>query len=188
MSLLGEAAPEAVPNREILWALRGTASFARCLNDLSDAELDGPSRIAGLSRRQIVARVGYQARRLAEAIGCVRAGIDDTAAGALPTPIDADVSGATLPAHALRHLFEHSKVHLRVEWRDLADADWDAEIDIAGRVAIRETPVIRARLVWPAAVALDAGLRQADIPAEALDRLGLDGDRPITLPALKAGY
>lgn len=186
MSLLGEAAPEPVPKREIVWALRGTAAFARCLNDLSDAAFDGPSRIAGLSRRLIVARVGYQARLLAEAVGRVRR--RDTPPGAPPMLRDAEVSGATLPAHALRHLFEHTKVHLRVEWRDLAEADWDAEIDIGRHVAVRQTPLIRARLVWPAAVALDAGLRPADIPAEVRGHLDLEAKRPIPLHPLTAGY
>ncbi len=186
MSLLGEAAPDTVPSREIILALRGTAAFARCLNDLSDAALDGPSRIAGLSRRLIVARVGYQARLLAEAIGRVRR--RDAIPGVPPTLAEAEVSGATLPAHALRHLFEHTKVHLRVEWRDLTEADWDAEIDIGRHVAVRETPLVRAHLVWLAAVALDAGLRRADIPAEIRDCLGLEAKRPIPLPALTAGY
>jgi len=186
VSLLGEAAPDTVPNREIILALRGTASFARCLNDLSDAALDGPSRIAGLSRRLIVARVGYQARLLAEAIGRLRR--RDAISDISLMLRDAETSGATLPAHALRHLFEHTKVHLRVEWRDLTETDWDAEIDIGDHVAIRQTPLLRARLVWPAAVALDAGLHPADIPAEVLDRLGLDNGQPITLPSLTVGY
>ena len=101
---------------------------------------------------------------------------------------EAEASGATLPAHALRHLFEHTKVHLRVEWRDLAEADWDAEIDIGRPVAARRTPLVRADLVWPAAVALDAGLRPADIPAEVRDRLALDSEQPVTLPSLTTGY
>jgi maleylpyruvate isomerase len=38
------------PARDLLWARRGTAYFARKLNELSDSELDAPSRVAGWSR------------------------------------------------------------------------------------------------------------------------------------------
>ncbi|MDN3722663.1 maleylpyruvate isomerase N-terminal domain-containing protein [Roseibium salinum] len=62
------------PARSLDWARRGTAYFARLLNDLSDAELDAPSALPGQSRRHVIARVGYQARLLGEAIAWVREG------------------------------------------------------------------------------------------------------------------
>ncbi len=165
------------PARELDWARRGTAYFARALNNLTDSDLDGPSRLAGLSRRQVIAHVGYQARMLSQAIAWVRA----RNAGPLPRRAEvasADVDlGATLPARALRHLFEHSEVHLNVEWRDLTNTEWDSDVrDAAGRqVSLRETPVIRARAVWLHAIDLENGGRFADIPPDFVDQLIHDG-------------
>lgn len=155
------------PAHSLDWARRGTAYFARLLNDLSDAELDAPSALPGLPRRHVIAHVGYQARLLSEAIAWVREGNEG------PFPKDLSVReddvglGATLPARALRYLFHHSEVHLNVEWRDLTDAGWRASVeDVTGRrIALRDTPEIRARVLWQHAMDLNARGRLADIPA-----------------------
>lgn len=44
--------------------------------------------------------------------------------------------GATLPSHALRYLFQHSVVHLNVEWRDLSEAGWAASVLTESQTAI----------------------------------------------------
>ncbi len=49
---------------ELLQARKGTAFFARKLNELTDAELDGGSLLPGWSRRHIVAHIGCNARAL----------------------------------------------------------------------------------------------------------------------------
>lgn len=161
------------PARELDWARRGTAYFARLLNELSDADLDAPCALPGLSRRHLIAHVGYQARMLSEIIAWVRTGQNG------PFPRTARVSGsdvalgATLPSHALRHLFHHSEAHLNVEWRDLSDADWDACVQDAAdqQVLLRETPAIRAHALWLHAVDLAAGGRFADMPPDFIDAL-----------------
>jgi maleylpyruvate isomerase len=56
------------PARELDWARRGTAYFARLLNPLSDGDLDAPSAVQGFSRRHIVAHIGYHARVLSEIV------------------------------------------------------------------------------------------------------------------------
>ena len=43
----------AAPARELDWARRGTAYFARLLNNLSDEDLDAPSALPGVSRRYL---------------------------------------------------------------------------------------------------------------------------------------
>ena len=98
------------PHEHLLLVRRGTANFARELNNLMDGDLDEPSRRAGLSRRIIICSVSYNARALANSMKYVRAEKE-----ALLPPsqtIDEDINrGATLPARALRHLFYHTAKH-----------------------------------------------------------------------------
>lgn len=156
------------PHRELAWARLGTAYFARLLNDLSDHDLDVPVEREGWSRRHVVAFISYQARKMADALAWARTG------GRGPLPFAWTVAaheidlGVTLPAEALRHLFRHAEVHLNVEWRDLTDEQWEASVrdgDGAG-LALRATPVIRARALWCSAMDLNSGGRFADIPTD----------------------
>ncbi|MCD2172114.1 maleylpyruvate isomerase N-terminal domain-containing protein [Rhizobium sp. C4] len=154
------------PSRELDWARRGTAYFARLLNNLPDEALDAPSRILGFSRRRLIASVGYQARLLSEIVAWARTGQTG------PFPKQAAISpddlefGVTQPSRALRYLFEHSAIHLNVEWRDLSEGDWDLSVtDLMGKtIKLRDTPLQRARTIWQHAVDLDAGGRMSDIP------------------------
>lgn len=166
----------ASPARELAWARRGTAFFARKLNELRDDELDEPSLLPGWSRRALVAHVGYNARALLR--------LTEWASTGAKTPMYASTeqrnaeieNGATLPARALRNLFAHSEVHLNVAWRDLSDTAWDAEIVTAqGRtVAARETAWMRTREVWIHAVDLGSGASFLDFPPDLLDELVVD--------------
>jgi maleylpyruvate isomerase len=36
--------------------------------------------------------------------------------------------GATLSPTALRNLYEHSAIHLNVEWRDILDTAWSHQV------------------------------------------------------------
>ena len=158
---------------ELLQARRGTAFFARKLNELSDSELDGGTRLPRWSRRHIIAHVGYNARAIARLVEWAATGVE--------TPMypsteirDHEISfGATLSPIALRNLFDHSAVHLSVEWRDLPDASWANEVrTIQGRtVPASETVWMRTREVWIHAVDLDNGASFSDIPAAVLVRV-----------------
>jgi maleylpyruvate isomerase len=81
--------------------------------------------------------------------------------------------GATLSPIALRHLFDHSAVHLNVEWRDLPGDAWHHKVKTAqGRVVpAEETVWMRTREVWMHSVDLDNGATFNDIPAPVLERL-----------------
>ncbi|RPF28330.1 maleylpyruvate isomerase family mycothiol-dependent enzyme [Georgenia muralis] len=166
----------AAPARELGWARRGTAYFARKLNELSDDQLDEPSLLPGWSRRALVAHVGYNARALTRLTEWAASGVE-TPMYASPEQRNAEIErGSTLPARALRNLFAHSEVHLNVEWRDLRAQAWDAEVVTAqGRtVPARETAWMRAREVWVHAVDLDNGGSYLDLPPEMLDELVAD--------------
>lgn len=161
-------APEA-PADALLWARRGTAYLARRINELSDPQLDEPGR-AGQSRRQIIARISYQARAFSHALEGIRIGAPRSWREALDLA-NAEIEDAeTLPARALRYLFKHSEVHLNVEWRDLPGAGWHAQgVDLCqSPVVLADTVLLRARTVWSGAIELGNGGRVADVPRDFL--------------------
>lgn len=157
-------APSA-PADDLLLARRGTAYFARYLNNLTDEELFGPSNRPGVSRAYLVADVSYAARRQAMALGVLGGPADPGMDDEDPVFPTLDLA-ATLPARALRFLFHHAEVHLNVCWRDISDADWDRAVTLPdGQVLpTRALPLIRARHIWARAVELGNGGRVQDIP------------------------
>ncbi|WP_422935260.1 maleylpyruvate isomerase family mycothiol-dependent enzyme [Sinomonas sp. P47F7] len=157
----------------LLTARRGTAFFARKLSELSSADLGGPSLLPGWTRRHVIAHVGYNARAVARLVEWAATGVE-TPMYSSPAARNAEIEfGATLPPVALQNLFDHSAIHLSVEWRDLPAARWDFEVRTAqGRlVPVAETVWMRTREVWLHAVDLDNGARFADVPAAVLRRL-----------------
>lgn len=160
----------------LLQARRGTAFFARKLNELSDADLDGPSLLPGWTRRHVTAHIGYNARAIARLIEWAATGVE-TPMYASTEIRDHEINfGATLPPIALRHLFDHSAVHLNVEWRDLPADSWHHKVKTAqGRIVpAEETVWMRTREIWTHSVDLDNGATFADIPAPVLARLLAD--------------
>lgn len=157
----------------LLQARRGTAFFARKLNELSDEDLDGPSLLPGWNRRHVTAHIGYNARAIARLIEWAATGVE-TPMYASTEARDHEISfGATLSPIALRNLFDHSAVHLNVEWRDLPEQAWQHTVKTAqGRIVpASETVWMRTREVWTHAVDLDNGASFADIPGPVLERL-----------------
>ncbi|MDR6417550.1 maleylpyruvate isomerase family mycothiol-dependent enzyme [Pseudarthrobacter sulfonivorans] len=159
--------------QSLLQARRGTAFFARKLNELTDADLDGASLLPGWTRRHIVAHVGYNARAIARLVEWAATGVE-TPMYSSPEARNQEIEfGATLSPIALRNLFDHSAVHLSVEWRDLPEDAWQHKVKTAqGRtVPAEETVWMRTREVWMHAVDLDNGASFSDIPAPVLERL-----------------
>ncbi len=158
---------------ELLQARRGTAFFARKLNELTDAELDGDSLLPGWNRRHVTAHIGYNARAIARLIEWAGTGVETPMYASTDVRDHEIAFGATLSPIALRNLFDHSAVHLNVEWRDLPAKAWHHKVKtIQGReVPASETVWMRTREVWTHAVDLDNGATFADIPAPVLERL-----------------
>lgn len=161
------------PAVELDWARRGTAYFARLLNELPDSDLDKPSLVVGWSRRHVVAQVGYHARALTRLTACAAAGLDSAAYPSEDERLLEVESGATLPSRALRALFHHAAVHLDVEWRELSAEAWDARLPVADgvRIAMRQTPFMRARELCLRSVDLNASGSLVDFPPALLDKL-----------------
>lgn len=161
-------APEA-PAEDLRLARLGTAYFARKLSELGDAALYAPSRVPGWTRAHVICDVAYQARAISRQMEAATAGeavppLYDDEAGRIE---DIEL-GATLPARALRHLFDHAAVHLNVVWRDLPGAAWEALVaDVEGHARpLRGTAMERARRLWHGALELDNGARLRDLPLE----------------------
>ena len=158
---------------QLLTARRGTAFFARKLNELSDADLDAPSLLPGWTRRHVVSHVSYNARALSRLVEWANTGIE-TPMYSSPEERNKEIDfGATLSPIALRNLFDHSAIHLNVEWRDTAPEAWGHEVRTAqGRtVPASETVWMRTRDVWVHAGDLDNGATFEQIPDDVLERL-----------------
>ncbi|MFT4958952.1 MAG: maleylpyruvate isomerase [Paracoccaceae bacterium] len=156
------------PAAELVLVRRGTAYFARKLNALSDTDLDGASSIKGWSRRHVIAHVGYHARAMTRLITWGQTGIE-TPMYSSKQSLNGEIDlGATLSAHALRHLFQHSQIHLNVLWRDLDDAHWPAQVRDMDRktITLQDTVLLRARMIWRQAISLNNGACLQDIPSE----------------------
>lgn len=158
----------AAPAEELLWARRGTAYFGRKLNELTDRDLDQASLVPGWSRRHVIAHIGYQARFLARLVEAARKGLAEEVVAEHDAQVEDIDLAATLPPHALRFLFKHSEVHLNVEWRDLSDAGWSANVRALNGsfVQIRSTPRLRAIEIWSGAINLDNGASPYDVPLD----------------------
>ncbi|WP_434288374.1 maleylpyruvate isomerase N-terminal domain-containing protein [Celeribacter sp. SCSIO 80788] len=154
-------APNA-PSEDLLLARRGTAYFARKLMELSDEALYEPAAISGLTRAHVVVRVSYEARYQALALEALVKGEVLERPEELPT---LDLA-ATLPARALRHLFQHSEVHLNVCFRDLTEAQWDSEMMLidGSTTTPRALPLMRAKGIWQGAMDLGNGARLKAMP------------------------
>ncbi|WP_434054427.1 MAG: maleylpyruvate isomerase N-terminal domain-containing protein [Roseibium sp.] len=141
---------------------RGTAYFARNLNELADPDLGEASLVRNWTRRRLVAEVSLHARALAIALKELREELSDEEAAWRPDPEFA----ATLPPHALRYLYHHSAIHLNVEFRDLLEKNWDKQIapNSKARVYVRTLPLQRAQLIWVAARNLLAEVKVSDLP------------------------
>jgi maleylpyruvate isomerase len=160
----------------LLQARRGTAFFARKLNELTDADLDGDSLLPGWTRRHVVAHVGYNARAVARLVEWAATGVETPMYPSVEVRNHEIDFGATLSPIALRNLFDHSAVHLNVEWRDLPADNWNHKVKtVQGRVVpAEETVWMRTREVWVHAVDLDNGATFKDIPEPVLARLLTD--------------
>lgn len=157
------------PAAGLAQARLGTAYFARKVNELTDKALYQPSAVAGWTRAHVICDVAYQARAISRQVEAATAGttIPPLYDSAEATADDIAL-GATLPPRALRHLFDHSAIHLNVVWRDLHGSGWAVAARGEGNAQypLSATPTMRARKLWARALDLDNGARLRDLPQE----------------------
>jgi len=160
----------------LLLARRGQAYYSRKLNELSDADFDGPTLLGDWDRRHLIAHVGLNARAITRLVEWARTGVETPMYASPEQRADEIDFSATLPAHALRNLSDHAAIHLTVEWRDLPAEAWTNEVRTGlGRIVpVSETVWMRTREVWIHAVDLGNGGRFEDFPPELLDALLAD--------------
>lgn len=149
------------PSADLSLARRGTAYFARKLNEQADADLALPSARPGWSRQRVTADVALRARAIAQAIEDANGLVSDERAETDAAALDL---AETLPARALRNLVAHAGIHLNVVWRDLTDAQWDVPVTLDAATPARATPRILAQVIWRGALALGGRLR--DVPED----------------------
>lgn len=161
------------PAADLDLARRGTAFFARRLNELPESEFREASQLPGWTRAHLIAHVGYNARALTRLTEWARTGAEKAMYVSSKQRNGEIVLGGTLPARALRTLFDHTAVHINVEWRDLTDDQWQHVVRTAqGRsIAVRETAWMRTKEVWIHAIDLGNGASFRQLPAELLRRI-----------------
>jgi len=154
------------PVADLLLARRGAAYFARQLNNLTNSEIYGASRVAGWTRAELISDISYSARDMATLIAQVRSGH----ANEEPNPKSDLKLAATLPAQALRYLFTHTDIHLNVEFRDLNNEAWELQLSQGSSpiLPIRQIPSLRAKTLWLGAYNLGSGCQITHLPTEVL--------------------
>ncbi|MGV9713200.1 maleylpyruvate isomerase family mycothiol-dependent enzyme [Gordonia sp. NPDC003424] len=147
-------------------ARAGTAHFGRLLASLTDTQLDEASLLPGWSRKHLVAHVGYNAAAISRLVEWAATGDEVPMYPSVEARNEEIISGATLPAQALRNLFDHTAARLDEKWRNLPDDRWDFPVKtIQGRtVPVSETAWMRTREVWIHAVDLASGATFAEFP------------------------
>jgi maleylpyruvate isomerase len=161
---------------QLLIARRGTAYFAQRLAELSDADLDGDTLVAGWTRRYLLAHVGYNAAALCRLLDWAVTGVETPMYESVEQRSQEIKEGATLSPAALRNLFDHTVSRLDEKWRHMPAPAWRSTVRTAqGReVPASETAWMRSREVWIHAVDLDNGGRFGDFPDAVLESLLAD--------------
>jgi len=152
---------------------QGVTFFEEQLNTLSDAQLDEPSLLPDWSRRHVVAHVGYNALAIARLVSWAETGVEIPMYESRAVRDAEIVSGAALPADALRKLSMHAGMLLDSAWANLPEEKWSAEVQTAqGRtVPATETIWMRTRELWIHAVDLGTEAGFTDIPPGVLRRI-----------------
>lgn len=151
----------------------GHAYFLSCLRSISDAELEGPSRLPDWSGKHLLAHVGHNARALGR--------LAHWAATGEPTPMYPDPrartedieSGARWPLPRLRAFVDEQQVHLVTALDRLTDAMWHKEVVTAQGRAVPATaiPWLRSRELWIHACDLPSGGAFTAFPHDFVDAL-----------------
>lgn len=153
------------PSADVLaWWRDGERTLHTAVEALPDADLAGPSLLAGWSRQTLLAHLAGNADALVNLLTWARTGVETpmyASAGAR------DEETAARPAPEVRGQFAGSQARLAAAIEELPDAAWQAQVRTAqgALVPATEVPWMRVRETWVHAVDLAAPVTFADIPA-----------------------
>ena len=155
------------------WWADGERAVAAALDRLTDDELRGPSALPGWTRAHVVAHLARNADALLNLCTWARTGIETPmypSRGARDAGIE---ESAQVPADALRADYRDTEARLAEAVAVMPGEAWDRPVrNGQGRmVPARDLPWMRAKELWVHGVDLDAGVRFADMPADALAAL-----------------
>lgn len=173
MSTLTDTFADLTLDGQLATVAAGTAHFGVQLAALTDTELDGASLLPGWSRKHITSHIGYNAVALGRLMEWAMSGIEAPMYSSLQARDAEILSGARLPAPALRALVHDTAASLNDKWSRAPASSWQRLVrTIQGRQVHASTTVwLRAREVWIHAVDLDSEATFADIPAVVLRSL-----------------
>lgn len=158
------------------WMKDGTRLLLETVDRLSDDELDGPTALAGWTRRHLLAHVGSNAQALRRLAAWARTG-ERSPMYASPEQRAAEIAeGAALDGPRLRAFVTETAAALADDLAALDDDAWRFEVVTAqGRtVPATEIPWMRTREVAVHAVDLGAGVAFDDLPPDVCDALVAD--------------
>lgn len=154
--------------RTSAWVDAGDAVLSRVVGEMTDADLDAPTRLDGWTRRHVIAHLARNAEALRRLLAWARTGIiTPMYVDALRRASEIERSAGSEPERLRRDLAQ-TAAELRDDIAAMTDQHWSATVRSArGReIPAAEVPWMRAREVWLHAVDLDAGIGIADLPAD----------------------
>lgn len=173
---LNESSPAASPRRTGVWLSSAAALFRERLDDLSDAALDEPARLAGWSRRHVVGHLHYNALILGRLARSVAVGAPET----LDSPVDRWHSwrarSEQMPARHLRDLMRWAEEDLETAFGELDRAVRSGRVaEVPGlRVPADDLPWMRIRELVIHLPDLDPAVDLGRLPGDLMRRLGSD--------------
>lgn len=150
------------------WMQDGTRLLLAAVDELSDDELDGPTALAGWTRRHLLAHVGYNAQALRRLTSWARTGERSPMYASAEQRAAEIADGATWDAARLRAFVHDTARALADDLAALDDDAWQREVVTAQGRTVPATEIVwmRTREVAVHAVDLDTGLSFDDLPAD----------------------
>jgi maleylpyruvate isomerase len=145
---------------------QGTEHFRTHATDLSEAELNAPSLLAGWKRRQLIAHLGYNAAGMCRLLDGAAAGVAKDMYASAKQREDDIAESVDLDVTALYRLFNTETQRLETAWKELPTEAWSVMVKTPqGKpFPASETLWMRSREVWIHAVDLDTGATFELIP------------------------
>ncbi|MEU5281042.1 maleylpyruvate isomerase family mycothiol-dependent enzyme [Streptomyces asoensis] len=164
---------EGAPAAHLRWMAEGHAYFLTCLSSISDAQLQGSSRLPGWTGRHVMSHVGHNARALARLAHWAETG-DPTPMYPSPAARAEEIeTGAGWPVQELRDFVIREQDLLSKALERIVSPRWQAPVVTAQGRTVPASAIVwlRSREVWIHACDLPSGGDFADFPDSFIDAL-----------------